>query len=852
MAIYQDDKLVKRAYKKVSYTKEQIDELKACWDPKAGPTFFIQNYMYIQHTIRGREKLSLYNFQYDLINNYHNYRRSVNMVSRQMGKALSIETPILTPDGFISLGDLSIGDTIYGQDGKKTKITFITETMNDRPCYEIQFMHGEKIIADAEHLWNVTDPHRGNITITTLELLERFGKFNTGSQSLHIKHNDVIEFTKKELPVNPYIFGVWLGDGGTSDGRITCTIDDFKVYKEKFESIGYKVSDFRLDKRSERTGNFTTYGLVTDLKKTGAWGNKHIPHNYIFNSVENRLELLRGLMDTDGTCEKSGVSRFYQSNRKLADEVRLLLSTLGIKSTIKGRETKFKENFSVVFATNKFDIFLLPRKLERQKRLKNHPKNTRIYIRSIRLVQSVPVRCLQVDNENHLFLCGKTLIPTHNTTVAAGYLLWYAMFNKDSTILIASNKYDGAQEIMHRVRYAYESVPDHIRAGVKSYNKRSIDFDNGSRIIATTTTENTGRGMSLSLVYLDEFAFVEPSIAKEFWTSLSPTLSTGGKCIITSTPNTDEDQFADIWWGGNKMVDANGNETEIGVNGFKPYMATWGSHPERDQEWADAELAALGEDRFLREHMCQFITFEETLINPVKLTQLETKIPIRKSGQVRWYSDIHSELTYVVSLDPSMGTGGDNSAIQILELPTLVQVAEWSNNKTAIEEQVRTLKKILEELYSGGARDIYWSVESNSLGEAALVVIRDTGEENFHGTMLHDPKNRLQGRTGRKAGFITTNKSKLEACAKLKFLIESGKMKINSKGLLSELKVFVSRGNTFEARIGQTDDLIMAMILAIRMTDFISTWDDKSQAAINSNIGSSDDLSYDAPLPIFI
>jgi hypothetical protein len=438
------------------------------------------------------------------------------------------------------------------------------------------------------------------------------------------------------------------------------------------------------------------------------------------------------------------------------------------------------------------------------------------------------------------------------TTIAAGYLLWYAMFVDDATILIASNKYDGAQEIMHRVRYAYESVPDHIRAGVKSYNKRSIDFDNGSRIVATTTTENTGRGMSLSLVYLDEFAFVEPNIAKEFWTSLSPTLSTGGKCIITSTPNTDEDQFADIWFGANKLVDANGNETEIGVNGFKPFISTWSAHPDRDQAWADSELAALGEDRFLREHECQFITFEETLINPVKLAQFESKHPIRKSGQVRWYADIHPELTYVVSLDPSMGTGGDNAAIQVIELPTLIQVAEWSSNRSPIEEQVRTMRKILEELHEAGKPELYWSVESNTLGEAALVVIRDTGEENFPGTMLHDPKNRLQGKTGRRAGFVTTNKSKLEACAKLKFLLESGRMKLNSKGILSELKVFVSRGNTFEARVGQTDDLIMAMILAVRMTDYISTWDDKSQAAINSNVAGAEDNNYDSPMPIFI
>jgi hypothetical protein len=118
--------------------------------------------------------------------------------------------------------------------------------------------------------------------------------------------------------------------------------------------------------------------------------------------------------------------------------------------------------------------------------------------------------------------------------------------------------------------------------------------------------------------------------------------------------------------------------------------------------------------------------------------------------------------------------------------------------------------------------------------------------------MLHDPKNRLQGKTGRRAGFVTTNKSKLECCAKLKFLIESGKMKLNSKGIMSELKVFVSRGNTYEARIGQTDDLIMAMILAVRMLDYISTWDDKSQAAISGNVSDGTESTYDSPMPICI
>jgi hypothetical protein len=193
---------------------------------------------------------------------------------------------------------------------------------------------------------------------------------------------------------------------------------------------------------------------------------------------------------------------------------------------------------------------------------------------------------------------------TGKSTSAAGYLLWYAMFVPDSTILVAAHKYTGSQEIMQRVRYAYESVPDHIRAGATNYNKGSIEFDNGSRIVSATTTENTGRGMSISLLYADEFAFVRPTIATEFWTSISPTLATGGKAIITSTPNSDEDQFALLWKGANKCEDEYGNPTLVGQNGFRAYRSFWNEHPDRDETWAQQQRAALGVDRFRREMDC--------------------------------------------------------------------------------------------------------------------------------------------------------------------------------------------------------------------------------------------------------
>jgi hypothetical protein len=339
------------------------------------------------------------------------------------------------------------------------------------------------------------------------------------------------------------------------------------------------------------------------------------------------------------------------------------------------------------------------------------------------------------------------------------------------------------------------------------------------------------------LIYLDEFAFVEQHIAKAFWTSLSPTLSTGGKCIITSTPDTDEDQFAELWFKANKLHDDYGNELEVGKNGFRPYHAIWSQHPDRDEAWAADERESIGEDRFLREHECRFISFEETLINAAKLAALEGTRPLYKQGQVRWYAPIRKECTYVISLDPSMGTGGDNAAIQVFEMPTLQQVAEWQHNKTNIEGQMRILRDIAKQIQTTGCSDIYWSVENNSLGEAALVVIRDTGEENFPGQMLHDPNNKVQGK---RKGFSTTNRSKMEACSRLKSLVESGKLKIASKILLSELKTFVARANTYEARPGFTDDLVMATLLFVRMAEYISTWDDQSHTVLNTSLYTGD------------
>jgi hypothetical protein len=327
------------------------------------------------------------------------------------------------------------------------------------------------------------------------------------------------------------------------------------------------------------------------------------------------------------------------------------------------------------------------------------------------------------------------------------------------------------------------------------------------------------------MLYLDEFAFVRPSIAKEFWTAISPTLSTGGKCIITSTPNSDEDQFADIWKQANKKTDEFGNATEVGVNGYSPFRAEWWEHPDRDEAWRAEEIGKIGEERFRREHGLEFIINEETLINSLTLAGLISSDPVSKTGQVRWYNQPSRDHIYTVSLDPSLGTGGDYSAIEVFEADTGIQIAEWQHNRTVIPDQIRLLAEINKQILerTGQANSIYYSLENNSIGEAALISLAEYGEENIPGIMLSEPK-RLGNTRRYRRGFNTTNKTKLEACSKLKNLIETGKMTVRSKNLISELKTFIASGGSYAAKIGENDDLVSATLLSIRMFQHLQSY----------------------------
>ncbi len=458
------------------------------------------------------------------------------------------------------------------------------------------------------------------------------------------------------------------------------------------------------------------------------------------------------------------------------------------------------------------------------------------------------------------FVIGLTARQMGKTTTAAAYLLWRAMFVPDTKILIAANKMVSALEIMDRIRYGYEECPNFIRAGVTEYNKGTLSFDNGSKITARATTGDAGRGLSITLLYLDEFAFVRPNMAQEFWTAIQPVLSTGGGCIITSTPKNDEDQFAQIWKGATDNVDEYGNyvPNTVGSNDFFPIKVTWDKHPDRDEVWAAPFRQSLGEARFSQEFECEFVTDDETLIDPLTLSYMKSSDPQFFTGQVRWFKEPEPNKTYLVGLDPSLGTGGDYAAIQVFELPGMIQVGEWQHNKTPPRGQVRIFLTILQAIDQelrahpdqSGDPTIYWTVENNSIGEAILQVIEDTGEQNFPGTFISEKKKPGASRRFRK-GLNTDNRKKLIACAKFKSLLESGRLQIHSRELIKQLKNFVSSGAGYAAKSGEHDDLVMATMLIIRMLETVIHWLGFEDAeALNEAVDPDDDSNV--PLPIII
>ena len=433
--------------------------------------------------------------------------------------------------------------------------------------------------------------------------------------------------------------------------------------------------------------------------------------------------------------------------------------------------------------------------------------------------------------------------------IAGAFLLWFAMFNFEKTVLILSNKNDNAMEMIHRVQFIYERLPHWLKPGVTGdgWNKHSVAFDNGSRIISQATTENSGRGMSSSLMFLDEFAFVRDGIAEEFWTSVSPTFATGGSCIICSTPNGDTNRFAQIWRGANiPSVD----NPAVGINEFAPIEIKWNEPPGRDQKFKDAEIAKIGTTRWLQEYECQFISSDPLLIDTVVLSNLTNSIGdkpnvVGKSGDIVFFKKPEPNNTYLLGVDPATGSGNDYTCFVAYEFPSMIQVAEYRSNTTSSVTAYQTLKRLLK-IFERVKATVYYSVENNGVGEGILALMDADETPPETAELISDAGKKRQG--------MNTNKTtKIKACLNFKEMVERNSIHIKSHVMLREMKNFVRAAGSYAAKPGSTDDLISATLIVVRLLSEIATFDQDAYDKLYSYTYESEGYDNDAePLPFLI
>ena len=390
------------------------------------------------------------------------------------------------------------------------------------------------------------------------------------------------------------------------------------------------------------------------------------------------------------------------------------------------------------------------------------------------------------------------------TTMIVGYILWYILFNQDKFVAILANKAPTAREILSRIKIAYEALPLWIQQGVKTWNKGDIELENNCRVMATSTASSAIRGFSISLLYLDEFAFVPSNIAEEFFTSVYPTISSGtsSKILISSTPNG-MNHFYKMW-----------TEAVENQNGFLHIEANWRQVPGRDQKWADEQRAVLGEQKYFQEVECEFMGSSGTLISASGLKSLAFVTPLNKTESgISIYHQPVSEKNYMLVADTSRGKGLDYSAFVVLdisEIPYKV-VATYKNNDISPLVYPSMIKKIGE--YYNSA---YALVEINDNGQQVVdSLFEDYEYENILSTVEIKSKMALTWGYGNKSnrGIRTTKSVKRLGCSVLKNLIESQQMVIQDFEIISELSTFVTNGTSFEAASGSHDDLVMCLVL---------------------------------------
>ncbi|MGL5084477.1 MAG: terminase large subunit domain-containing protein, partial [Clostridium sp.] len=472
---------LKRANIQIQWTQEMLDEWVRCRDDII---YFAENYCSIVHIDYGVIKVQLRDYQKDMLKIMFDSRMSQHNLSRQLGKALDVDTLLPTDNGWVRMGDIQVGDRVYSPNGGLVDVTYVTDYQYNRKCYDVVLDTGRKVVADADHIWTVIDKRTGGkIDITTQEMIDN-GVSLWGQSRYKIEKSKPISGSTKNLEIDPYVLGYWLGDGHSEGGRITHHKDDSDIVSELNKT--YKTTWFS-DKRNSNVITTTAHGLTTQLRGLGLLFNKSIPVDYQFADVNQRTSLLQGIMDSDGCVNKNGHLEITLKNETLVNDVYSLLCGLGFKPKMKEKNVN-----GIVYHRIQFRAYsdkgVCPVKMERKKsRLIPSCDDTRtdyLYIREINPVESRPVKCIQVNSEDHLYLCGREFIPTHNTTAVAIYLAHFVCFNEAKNVGILAHKGSMAAEVLDRTQQALELLPDFLQPGVITWNKNSIELENGCCISA--------------------------------------------------------------------------------------------------------------------------------------------------------------------------------------------------------------------------------------------------------------------------------------------------------------------------------------------------------------------------------
>jgi len=406
---------------------------------------------------------------------------------------------------------------------------------------------------------------------------------------------------------------------------------------------------------------------------------------------------------------------------------------------------------------------------------------------------------------NYRFNICKMPRQTGKSTTVVSFLLHYAVFNDNVNIGILANKAATARELLDRLQTAYENLPKWMQQGIIAWNKGSLELENGSKILAASTSASAVRGMSFNILFLDEFAFVPNHIADSFFASVYPTITSGKstKVIIVSTPHG-MNHFYRMW-----------HDAERGKNEYVFTDVHWSEVPGRDSEWKAQTIANTSEQQFKVEFECEFLGSVDTLIAASKLRALVYDHPKTRSGGLDVYVDPVDEHDYLLTVDVARGVGNDYSAFTVIDITSFPHqvVAKYRNNE---------IKPML-------FPSIIVDVAKNYNGAFILCEVNDVGDQvasiihydlEYNNLLMCSMRGRAgqivgQGFSGKKTqlGVKMSKAVKKVGCLNLKTMVEENKLIFSDYEIMSELTTFIQKNNSFEAEEGCNDDLAMCLVI---------------------------------------